>query len=301
MSHAGRSLVKLIATFAACALVPIAAAVPAPKPATAVPMRPYGTQPAVHVFVNGRGPYLFLVDTGASGLARIDASVAKELALPDRGNESASGATRGAPVAIRRVAVASLRVGDREYRNLEPLSRSYNVPGEYVPDIGGILALNLFEGQLLTIDFPRNEIRVEEGALPPADGRTILDYEEKGGLVHLPIAIQGLKLTALVDTGTDRAIDLPTSVVRQLRLADFPRGAGKAAGVTGEVAIAETRIAGDLLIGEHGVERPEATFSEAFQFPILGSVFLHDFALTIDQKNKRIRLVRASGPRRPKP
>jgi predicted aspartyl protease len=89
--------------------------------AVVLPMRPYGTQPAVEVMVNGRGPYLFLVDTGASGVARIDAKLAAELALPDAGETQASGALGQGQVAIRRVKVASLRLGGHEYRDLTPL------------------------------------------------------------------------------------------------------------------------------------------------------------------------------------
>ena len=255
-------------------------------------MQPFGTQPAVEVRVNGKGPFLFLVDTGASGVARIDSSVATALSLPTVGETTASGATGGAAVPIKRVAVKSLGVGGREYRDLTPLSRSYNVPGEYVPDIGGILALNLFANELLTIDFPQRQLRIEKGALPPADGKTVLDYQERGGLMHVPITLGGLKLTALVDTGTDRAVDVPGSVIRRLRLANFPHPIGQAEGVTGRVGIAEAVVDGELAIGQHRVHSPAVTFSESFEFPILGSVFFHDFELTIDQRNKRIRLLR---------
>ena len=264
---------------------------------TVVELKPFGTQPAVEVLVNGRGPYLFLVDTGASGVARIDSSVLSALQLPIVGTAQASGATGGAPVTVKRVSVQSLRVGNREYAGLTPLSRSYNVEGDYVPNIGGILALNLFADELLTIDFPKRLLRIERGSLPQADGRTIFRYEANGDLIHLPIRIGGEQLTALVDTGTDRSIDLPTSAVRRLRLATFPHPVGRATGVTNTVPISEAAIDGDLVIGSHRIRDPSVTFSDSFEFPILGSVLLHDFAVTIDQRNHRIRLVRGA-PRR---
>jgi predicted aspartyl protease len=259
---------------------------------TVIPLRPLGTQPAVEVTVNGRGPYLFLVDTGASGVARIDSSLVDALKLPVVSQETASGATQGGEVPIRRVAVARLGVGDRVYRNLQPLSRSYNTPGEYLPDIGGILALNLFAGELLTIDFPGRQLRIAKGELPPADGRTILNYEERGGVIHVPISVGGLKLSALVDSGTDRSLDLPASVIRKLRLGNFPHPIGQTEGVTGRVGIAEVTLDADITLGAHSVRAPAVTFSDAFEYPIIGSVFLHDFAVTIDQKNRRIRFIR---------
>jgi predicted aspartyl protease len=260
--------------------------------ATRLPLQPMGTQPAVHAYVNDRGPYLFLVDTGASGMARIDSVVAQALGLPAVGEDEARGATVGPAVALRRVAVRSLRVGTREYRNLTPLSRSYNAAGEYLPDIGGILALQLFADSLLTIDFPGRELRIEAGALPPADNDTIFDYREEGGLIRLSFAVDGRRLEALVDTGTDRTLDLPTSVLRTLRLRSAPRPLGQSEGVTGRVVIAETVLGGDLVLGRHRISNPSVSFSEAFEFPVLGSGFFQDFTVTIDQRNRRIRLVR---------
>ncbi len=290
MSLGARMLV-----LATAALLVAASDPPAPKSdsePTVVPLSPLGTQPGVPVLVNGHGPYLFLVDTGASGVARIDASVVKELKLPVVGTDTASGATGGAPVAIQRVAVTSLRVGKREYRDLQPLSRNYNTPGEYLPDIGGILALNLFKDELVTIDFPRRQLRIERCQLPPADGSTVLPYEERGGLVYVPVTLGNERLMALLDSGTDRAIDLPTSIIRKLRLANFPHPIGQAEGVTGKVGIAEANVDGDLRIGTQLVHRPAVTFSETFETPIIGSVLLHDFAVTIDQRNRRIRFAR---------
>jgi hypothetical protein len=116
-------------------------------------------------------------------------------------------------------------------------------------------------------------------------------------LVHLPIKIGSLSVTALVDTGTDRAIDLPTSILRQLPLSDFPHPVGEAEGVTGRSTIAEAALDADLVVGQHRVGRPRVTFSESFEFPILGSIFFHEYIVTIDQRNRRMRLVRASSSR----
>jgi predicted aspartyl protease len=266
-----------------------------PPAATVLPMRPLGTEPAVDVLVNGRGPYLFLIDTGASGKARIDSSVVEALGMRVVGQTTASGAMGQGEVPINRVEVQSLTVGDRVYGNLAVLSRSYNSPGEYVPDIGGILALGLFEDQLLTLDYPARQVRIEEGSLPPADGRTILDVEMRGGVMFVPIRVGELTVEAEIDTGSDRYLDLPTKVIRKLHLATFPRPIGQVAGLTGSVNAAETIVRGELQIGQHRIAKPEVTFAETFEFPILGSAFLHDFILTIDQRSRRIRLVRSAG------
>jgi predicted aspartyl protease len=292
----------LFAVLVTCSAAAAGSGAPVPQPpssaATIVALKPFGTQPAVEVLVNGRGPYLFLVDTGASGVARIDSSVVAELRLPRVGEATGVGAM-GQQGVLTRVKVETLQVGKETFRELTPLSRSYNVEGEYLPNIGGILALNLFEDRLLTIDFPNRQLRIERGALPAADGRTILEYEPRGNLVYVPIRIGGVALTAEVDTGNDRALDLPTDVIRKLRLRSFPRPLGRAEGLGATIPLAEVRLADELAIGSHRVAEPLVTFSEGFEHPILGSSFLQDYVVTIDQRNRRLRLVRAR--RRPKP
>lgn len=278
------------------ALLFTAAFASAPRVTSDVPMRPFGTQPAVEVHVNGQGPYLFLVDTGASGNARIDRSVVEQLGLPTVGQALAVGATGGAAVEMSRVALDSLdslEIPGRRFQVSSALSRSYNVPGEYLPDIGGVLAFNLFASELLTLDFAKRRLRLSSGTLPAADGRTIVNYEERGGLPYLPLTIGGIKLVALIDTGIDRAFDLPVSMIRKLHLASYPRPMGQAAGVTGQVGIGEVKLAEPVTFGQHVVDRPIVTFSEAFEHAILGATFFHGYELTFDQKNKRVRIVRA--------
>src|SRR3954463_5186745 len=68
--------------------IPPAAALAAAPPKMAspaqsvdVPMLFRGPSPAVNVYVNGKGPYLFLIDTGGQGSARADLSLVRQLNL----------------------------------------------------------------------------------------------------------------------------------------------------------------------------------------------------------------------------
>ena len=257
-----------------------------------VPMMPYGTQAALQVRVNGKGPFLFLLDTGASGKLRIDKSVVDLLSLPKSGDENAKTAAVQAETTMERVAVETLEFGGLSFRNNSALSRSYNVAGEYLPAIGGILAFDLFSRQLLTMDFVNRRIRACPGELPPADSQSILDYEERDGLPYISVAIGQTKVSALIDTGSDRSFDLPTSIVRTLPLASYPHPVGKAVVLDKEVGIGEVALDVPVRIGRHVTRKSLVTFSEAFDTPILGSSFLHDYVLTFDQKNRRIRIER---------
>lgn len=260
-----------------------------------LPMRPYGTQPAVEVMVNGKGPFLFMIDTGAGGRARLDKSVVDQLHIAPTRSGTASGATAQAAVPMTQVRVESLQLGTRRYAQVDALSRSYNEPGEYLPDIGGILAFGLFRDALLTIDFCHRQVRIADGALPPPDGRNVLAYEDRDGLPYVTFAVGDARGTALIDTGTDGALDLPLTMLRRLVLAAAPRPIGKARTVTGDIGIGAAVLEDPLVIGIHRFERIDATFSGAWLFPVLGSGLFHGYRLTFDQKNRRVEIVRPAG------
>ena len=100
-----------------------------------------GHLPAVDVFVNEQGPFLFAIDTGAQGLARADASLVKKLNLGVVGQVNVS-ATRTMDL----VELDSIRVGDVIFSTGLPApSRDYN---KNFPTscghVDGILGYNLF-------------------------------------------------------------------------------------------------------------------------------------------------------------
>jgi hypothetical protein len=255
-------------------------------------MRPFGTQPAVDVSVNGRGPLLFLIDTGASGQARIDAATVTGLGIPVVRSEQGVGVVSGESVEMRVVRVDSLGLGPVQFRDVEAPSRNYNDPDSYAPDIGGILAFGLFENRLLTLDFPRNRVLIERGELPEADGRTVLAYDLRNGVAHIEVAFGETRVWAVIDTGTDVAINMPLSLVRQFPLSEAPRPAGRTQTATRTFGISAAPLAVNLRIGRHVISEPRVTFSEVYENVILGSELLRRFSVTFDQKNRRVRFQR---------
>ncbi|HEX6740475.1 MAG TPA: retropepsin-like aspartic protease [Sphingomicrobium sp.] len=258
-----------------------------------VPLRFYGTRPAVEVMVKGQGPFFFLVDTGAGGPpGRADASLVKRLGLAKEG-ESQSSDSGSASVAIDRVTLPSVNLGGYERANVPALTRDYGSP-PYLPKLDGILGPAFFKGRLLTIDYVRSTLTIADGELPPADGRTILDYElVDGDGIWIPVSIGGKSARAEIDTGNIRALDMPAEAVQPLRMATFPRLAGNSTSVSGTTQIREVTLAAPLQMGSHRIERPAATFSEDFHEWNIGSAMLQDFVITLDQKNRRVRLVRS--------
>src|SRR4051812_40179255 len=145
----------------------------ASPPAQLLPMLYYGTRPAVEVRVDGQGPFLFLIDTGAGGApARADAGLVRPLRLrPSRAAETShsggggaparadaglvrrlglrpSGATEtsdagGAAASIDRVTLDRVELGTFRADRVEAYARDYN-GSNYLPRIDGILGFAFF-------------------------------------------------------------------------------------------------------------------------------------------------------------
>jgi Aspartyl protease len=161
----GRIVNQFIRLIVVMALVPAAAT----AQTSTVPLRFYGTRPAVEVTVKGQGPFLFLLDTGAGGPpARADASLVKRLGLARQGQASTADGG-GTTVAIDRVTLPDVKLGAMRAANVAALSRDYGST-PYLPKLDGILGPAFFQHQLLTIDYARALLITGDGELPPADG-----------------------------------------------------------------------------------------------------------------------------------
>ena len=128
---------------------------PADSAAGVVPFRLEGAGGAavvVPVEVNGRGPYPFVVDTGAT-LTCVDAALADSLGLPAAPGAVGLGATIGGAGAVRLVRVDSLRVGAAR---ADALTACVVDLGS-VQGIGlradGLLGLNVLRSYRVTFDF----------------------------------------------------------------------------------------------------------------------------------------------------
>lgn len=256
-----------------------------------MPMHFYGLRPTVDVYVGDRGPYRFLIDTGAAGIARIDVSLAKQLALSQHDQVSASDAG-AASKTLATVKVPMLRVGPLSFHDVIVPSRDYNAGADYLEPIAGIVGFDAFRDVLLTLDFAHGVVRIETGSLPPVDGRAILGYRLVEGQPMIPFWIGPRRFEALFDTGDSRALDFPSRWLRNLRLASYPRVIGTSSSVSGDVPLREVAIHDPVRIGTHRISEPVLTFADEFTEANIGATLLQDLVITIDQRNQRIRLVR---------
>ncbi len=256
-----------------------------------VPMKFRDGMPAVEVMVNGQGPFLFAIDTGGQGQARADVTLVEKLGLKKVG-EARAGDSSGNVVTLDVVGIDSIKIGELEFKNLEAASRNYN--GRSATKIDGILGFNLFKDHLLTLDYPNKKVRIEEGNLSEANGKDVLNFENPRGIPIIEANIGNQAVKAQIDSGNSNGgFILPTALVEKLQFASEPRVVGTAQTVSSTFEIKEVKLKDAIRFGAFVFAEPSVTYPSP-SIPNIGARILRDFALTFDQKNKRLKLTRSN-------
>lgn len=264
-----------------------------PADGITVPMKFRGDMPAAEVMVNGRGPYLFALDTGAQGYARADTTLVDSLKLPVVDSEMSGDASGRNQVELPVVKMEKLQLGDATYLNVEALSRDYN--STPYPRIDGMLGIGLFADHLLTLDFERQEIRITPGELPEPDGKNIFEMEPNLPIPAIKIPVGENELTFFLDSGNMvGAFTLPESAVSEMKFVAPLVQIGTARTVSNTVVVKRGQLAESIQLGEFEFAQPHI---DTIDLPIpcnLGIHFLKHFVVTIDQRQGRIQFTRSS-------
>jgi len=170
-------------------------------------------RPLVDVRINGKGPYPFILDTGAS-VTVVSPDVLADVGLGD-GTE---------PARLDQLQIGDAILHDVKVARLPVLGGR---GGASAPR--GVLSALAFSGYLTTIDFPRRLVTNRRGALPPPDGKRVFEYPESEILPVVPVRVAGREYRIHVDSGAQGGLTLPTKYQDDLPL-DGPRGACRSDG-----------------------------------------------------------------------
>jgi hypothetical protein len=159
------------------------------------------TRMTVEVHVNGRGPYHFVVDSGADTSA-VGLRLARDLQLP-----------LGTPVILNnmtdrnvvdRVKLASLSFGPSIVSDLQvPALREEHLGGD------GMIGIDALVRQRLMMDFENRIVKVEDARQPAphfTDEIVITARLRHGQLILTQVKAAGLTLEAVIDTGSEITI-----------------------------------------------------------------------------------------------
>jgi len=255
------------------------------------PMQDFGGRPVVEVMINGKGPFRFILDTGAV-ISVVSDVLSRELSLdPPAGMTIA--AMGGGP-APQIVAIHELRIGDAMLQDMIAAEMPLNLlKGENAPQ--GVLSAATFPGYLVTFDYPGKTISIKKGALGAADSNNIFQYGDDQMLPTVPVRIAGHETQVHLDTGSGFGLTLPTKFLTQLPLASQPKETSKMHTPGGEFTVSSARVNGTIELGNHKLELDEVLFSDVRPGPGLpagnvGYLALRNFVVTLDSKNRRIRI-----------
>ena len=154
------------------------------------------------VMIDGKGPFRFIVDTGANQSV-LTTRLATRLGLPPSADRSLTlnGVTGSTMVAT--VNVTTLRTGDLVQESLTlPLLESV------MGGADGILGVHGFEGQRITVNFDKDSITIarSRNQAAPAGYYTVPARLRFGRLMVVDGRVGGILVKAVIDTGAQRTL-----------------------------------------------------------------------------------------------
>ena len=223
------------------------------------------TRLSVEVRVNGRGPYQFVVDSGAD-TSVVGLRIARQLQLP-----------LGTPVVLNnmtdrnivdRVKVDELTLGPSTIRDLElPALREQDLGG------AGMIGIDALVRQRLMMDFEKRTIKVEDATKPVKSypGEIVVVAQlRRGQLILTQVRAGGLSLEAVIDTGSQITIGnlaLRDKLVRRRR---DKLQTVTATGVTGKTIDLQLARIAELRLGPVTLRNVPIAFADVPPFEVFG-------------------------------
>ncbi len=245
--------------------------------------------PFVEVSVNGRGPFTFGIDTGTGGEALVSPALIEQLALPVIGEAEVGDPIGNNPQKGAVMGLSSLSIDGIEFKNVKAVRFQ---PSTREGQCDGILGFVLFREYLLTLDYPRQQLTIEVGSLKPDGGDTVVAFTMPNNvpLVQLRVGSQ------MIDTHLDSrgmGLSFPKDFANGLKFASKLEVIGRGRTVSSEFEIKGAQLAGNVNLGGYTFVQPFVEVNPVFRMANFGSIPLHHFAVSFDQKNKLVRLVSA--------
>jgi predicted aspartyl protease len=254
----------------------------------------------VAVMVNGKGPFRFLIDTGAdrsvigAGLARqLGLVVDDEVRMHHVAGESMIGT----------VTLDSLRAGTNEVMGI----RAPVLPEEFL-GAQGIMGIDALREQLIAMDFDKRTITLQDPRRPEssrlvAGEIVVIGRRHKGQLILAAFEIGNVQLDAVIDTGAQVTMGNSALLRRLFRGRRRPPATQvDVTSVTGQVVKAELIVVPRIKVGELIIQNVPIAFVDTPPFKLfglartpavlLGNDVLESFRrVTLDFRRRKVRFV----------
>jgi hypothetical protein len=227
--------------------------------------RKINTRMTVEVRVNGRGPYRFLVDSGAD-TSVVGLRIARDLQLPLARPAVLHGMTASA--VVDRVRVEELQLGSSTIYEMElPALKEVDLGGD------GMIGIDALIQQRLMMDFEKRIIKAEDARTPAIrlDGEIVVRARSRRGqLILTQVKAAGLPLDAVIDTGSEITIGnlaLRDKLIKGHRDKFITVAATGVTGVTINLQLARV---GELRLGPVTLKNVPIAFADAPPFTVFG-------------------------------
>ena len=230
-----------------------------------VKARKVETRLSVDVMINGRGPYRFIVDSGADSSA-VGLGIARQLELPVGTPAVLNGMT--ARNLVDRVRVDSLTLGPTTIHQLQlPVLREADMGGQ------GMIGIDALSQQRLMMDFDKHLIKVEDArtwpkALPGEI--VVVARRQRGQLILAEVRAVDQRLDAIVDTGSEVTVGNIALRDKLLRKNRATVRTLDMIGVTGETIKIQLAIIDELQLGPILMRDVPIAFADLPPFKLFG-------------------------------
>ncbi|MEQ1547575.1 MAG: pepsin/retropepsin-like aspartic protease family protein [Chakrabartia sp.] len=238
--------------------------------------------------VNGRGPFTFAIDTGASGMGRADASLTSTLSLQvDKKAKSSDGISTAT---VNLVHFNSLELGGFKRKDFDVITRDYNSGSPPESAISGIIARDFFADGLLIIDYPSQTLSFSRKRKLARGDKGVLEYTRP---FRVPVSIGDMKTEGNLDTGANVTFVLPKSLFDKVTGSHLEE-AGRGNLTNNKIETKRSTVHGPFQIGNISVSDVDVRVSDRFPELLIGSHVLQNFTVLIDQRSKSVALCKPS-------
>jgi len=219
------------------------------------------------VEINGRGPFRFILDTGANRSAMSAATATAIGIVPSLDAQvSVHGITGSATLPI--VTVTHFRVGELMFVS----QRLPVLPSAVFGEVDGILGIDLLQEARIEVDFERDRVTISRSSGRSApEGYLVVPARRKhGGLLLVKGRVGRVPVKAILDTGAERS--LGNGALREALSLKVgrPRETAETTviGATAQVAKGVSFVAPDVDIGGVRITDLVVTFGDLHVFTI---------------------------------
>ena len=251
---------------------------------TSIPFRLDDNKIVVAARVNGEGPFLFQLDTGAE-IAVFQPRLARNLGLPFRDARGQITTPAGESSGVYAFAtVDHIDMGPARFSNVEALV--HKLPIKY----SGILNFGLFHNTVWSIDGPNQRLVLSAVDSVPPPGSRATPYSISHGVPVIPLTVAGQSVPAIIDSGFNQYFSFPDNLTSRLPLARPPVSFAQIQTLDSKFTAQIARLNAALHVGGWTVDRPVILLSRGS--PLMGMGALKHFPVTFYPHHRVVRFDR---------